>query len=106
MHENRAFVNQEDLNSKKSSISAVGGNISDFLNGPEEEEQHGLHVVERKRMRGGPGQFETMDTEGRLRSGDVIMRTINMEATLSGTDCVAFSKNDLATPAVQASQQQ
>lgn len=58
-------------------------------------------------MRGGPGQLETMDTEGGLRNGDDInMKVINMEATLSGKDCAASSKNDLATSAMQASQSQ
>lgn len=45
-----------------------GGNKNtNFHFGPEENELDGLQLTERKRMRGGPDQFEVMDTEGGLR---------------------------------------
>lgn len=104
MHESRDYTNQEVLKSRKAVLTG-GGSNSKFLIGPEEEELSGLSVVERKRMRGGPGQYETMDTEGGLITGEIIsMKEINKEATLSVKDCAASSKNELATPALQASQ--
>lgn len=55
------------LNEDNRITNFKGGN--DFSNkyvGPDEEELSGLHLVERKRLRGGPGIYEIMDTDGVL----------------------------------------
>ncbi|KAL1805105.1 hypothetical protein ACET3Z_027342 [Daucus carota] len=84
-----------------------GGKIdSNFVGGPEEEEVIGLHLTERKRMRGGPDNLETMDTEGGLKIVTVKVQTIGTsDVELSKMDCSSSSKHDLATLALQASQQ-
>lgn len=83
-----------------------GGNDSNFINGPDEEELIGLQLSERKRMRGGPNNFEIMDTAGGLTK-DIMQEQITGTSgvDLSKMDCSSSSKLDLATLAMQASQQ-
>ncbi|KAL1818490.1 hypothetical protein ACET3Z_013359 [Daucus carota] len=75
--------------------------------GREDDELIGLHLTDRKRMRGGPESYEVMDTAGGLVTGPGNNKIVtNSDNTLSGTDCVLSFNNDLAKLATQASQQQ
>lgn len=97
-------------------FSNVGAQANNFVGlnfnlekviGPEADELSGLNVEERKRRRGGPDSFETMDTEGRLQmvvSGKQVNTIIG--ASLSGLDCAAPSTSDSAQLARQASRPQ
>lgn len=56
-------------------------------NGPENEELDGLHILDRKRLRGGPDKYDVMDTPGGLAniSSSGLNNTINY-VILSATD--------------------
>lgn len=83
-----------------------GGKVDlNFIDGPEGDELIGLQILERKRMRGGPTNYETMDTAGGLQ---VIAKNKNIVSNsgvvLSAMDCLTPSHSEMATLAVQASQ--
>ncbi|KAL1812803.1 hypothetical protein ACET3Z_022868 [Daucus carota] len=108
----RDFRNQTKLNVTKSSPEIAsnkntsikgGASISNFENGPEEDELIGLELIERKRLR---GPNEVMDTEGGLPT-DLASRPKGCipDVALSEMDCSTSSVTVLATLAQQASQQ-
>lgn len=111
----RDFRNRLALKEKVSYPANEGYQLSDFQrgrvnsnsnNGPENNEFSGLQILERKRMRGGPGNYEVMDTEGGLKvmSGSQQVRH-NTEVVLSEIDCATSSNIESAKLAVQASRQ-
>lgn len=85
-----------------SGLGVEGNSILQY--GPSDEELDGIHVTERNRMRGGPGTYDIMDTEGGLKvSTENINPKQTMEVALSDTDYVTSSYTVLATLALQAS---
>ncbi|KAL8114670.1 hypothetical protein AgCh_021509 [Apium graveolens] len=73
-------------------------------NGLEQEEMSRLQVSDRKRMRGGPKEYDTMDTPGGLvnvsTSGLIITQN---DDGLSEMDCATLNNSQLAKLAQQAS---
>lgn len=77
---------------------------SNIESGPDGDELTGLLVADRKRMRGGPDNYDTMDTPGGL--GPVSNPNVSNKTAdggLSGLDCTSSNNSQLATLAKQAS---
>lgn len=86
-------------------LQAGNANLN-LIDGPEEGGLDGLQVTERKRLRGGPDNYEVMDTEGRLNYPTIQAHILlNTDAVLSGTECAISSTSEMTKLANQASQQ-
>lgn len=103
MQISRDVLKLKDMGSGTIKILGLNNNTQ-LLIGPGEEENTGIKLVERKRMRGGLESYDIMDITGGL--GGTPAGNNNetlMEANLSNKDCAAPSITDLATLAKQAS---
>lgn len=68
--------------------------FSNPVYGLEDEELVGLNLVDRKRMRGGTEAYDIMNTAGGFIAGDPNKTNkLQLEVTLSETDCVTSSNN-------------
>ncbi|KAL1823984.1 hypothetical protein ACET3Z_010762 [Daucus carota] len=80
-----------------------GENLN-FEDGLDNDEMTGLLITDRKRMRGGPDNYDTMDTLGDL--GKITDSTLSIQQKdvgLSVTDCTTSNNSQLAKLAKQAS---
>lgn len=97
----RRVVTQQNLEIHNPLLKGVEG-ILNILNGPDENEQIGLDVVERKIMRGGPDSYDVMDMNGGLVDNCI---GVSQDATLSVKNFAASTTTGLAMLVRQASQQ-
>lgn len=77
-----------------------------FNNGPVDDDLVGMDITDRRRMRGGPDNYEVKDTTGGLRAANLYEQLNNKsEVELLDIDCSTSSTNELDKLAVQATQQ-
>lgn len=66
-------------------------------NGPDNEEMDGLQISERKRLRGGPGNYDVMDTPGGLaKVADSELNNNSNDIVLSNQDYAMLNTSQLA----------
>lgn len=101
-YENQDHVGQVAVisNDKVVSFTKLTGlyTFSNHVYGLHEKELDGLNLTFKKRMRGGPGVQEIMDTSDGLKiKEDITTKEMKLKAAIFGLDCATSSRNVVAT---------
>ncbi|WOG82416.1 hypothetical protein DCAR_0101580 [Daucus carota subsp. sativus] len=97
--------NPDPLKLGANNLEVKGDNSNlNIEDGPDNDEMIGLQITERKRMRGGPDNYDIMDTPGGLAgASDSIAVNKNNDGVLSDLDYTSSNNFQLAKLAQQAS---
>lgn len=102
----RSLIVTEARNISSHNNLAGFNKISNLLYGPNDDEDSGLQVDERKRRRGDPTIKETMDIDMGLKGTGTQVVVQHSEAAISGRDLTASTQSIPAKSAVQTSRSQ